>query len=76
MKHYTVLKSCFAGGVRRSVGDVVQLTDSEGNALTAMGRVAASEAPSAKQEPSNRAVDLPASDAPQVAKRATRKAKK
>lgn len=76
MKHYTVLKSCFAGGARRSAGDVVQLTDSEGNALTNMGRVVASEAPPAKQEPVNRSVDLPVSDAPQVAKRIIKKVKK
>lgn len=68
MKYYTVLKSCFAGGARRDAGDVVQLTDSEGNALTNMGRASVTDAPklapkTAATKKSNRAVKLEDSDA-------------
>lgn len=68
MKHYVVLKSCNAGGARRNAGDIVELTDSEGNALTQMGRVSVTDAPKPALKPaatkkSNRAVKLKDSDA-------------
>jgi len=67
MKHYVVLKSCNAGGARRNAGDVVELTDSEGNALIQMGRVSVTNAPkpapkTAAMKKSNRAVKLEDSD--------------
>lgn len=69
MKHYVILKSCNAGGERRNAGDTVELTDSEGNALIQMGRVALSDAPksapkkAAAKKKANRAVKLEDSDA-------------
>ncbi len=68
MKHYVILKSCNAGGERRTAGDVVELTDSEGNALTNMGRVALTDTPKpapkkSGKKKSNRAVNLSDSDA-------------
>lgn len=67
MKHYIILKPCNAGGERRNAGDVVELTDSEGNALTNMGRVAQADAPKvapkkAAPKKSTRAVKLKGSD--------------
>lgn len=57
MKHYVILKSCFAGGERRAVGDVIQLSDSEGNALISMNRASLTDAPK-PQEDENRSVGL------------------
>ena len=68
MKHYMILKSCVAAGQRRSVGEIIEMTDSEGNALIRMGRAEHSEIPAqvSKKVPAkktNRAVKLEDSDA-------------
>ena len=65
---YLVLKSCFAGGERRNVGEIIDIEGAEANNLLAWGRVEVCAAP-AKQEPTNRAVDLETSDVAPVKKR-------
>lgn len=65
---YLVLKSCFAGGERRNVGDIIDIADAEAVNLIAWGRVEAHSAP-AKQEPTNRAVALETSYVAPVKKR-------
>lgn len=67
--HYVILKSCFAGGARRSVGDIVELAIDEANLLMASGRVEKTEAPSPKQEKADRSVSLAKSDTPKVYRR-------
>jgi|13_taG_2_1085334.scaffolds.fasta_scaffold05119_2 hypothetical protein len=69
---YLVLKSCFAGGVRRSAGDVIDLAASEASALKSIGRVSEVEK---KIEPkTDRSVGLAKSSTPKPKTRA--KAKK
>lgn len=58
---YLVLKSCVAGGVRRSAGDVIDLDASEATALKSVGRVSEVEK---KSEPKvDRSVGLAKSTA-------------
>lgn len=69
---YLVLKSCVAGGVRRSAGDVIDLDASEAKELKSAGRVSEVEK---KSEPKvDRSVGLEKSTAPKPKIRA--KAKK
>jgi hypothetical protein len=59
---YLVLKSCVAGGVRRSAGDVIDLDASEAKELRLVGRVSEVEK---KSEPKvDRSVGLAKSTAP------------
>lgn len=74
--HYLILKSCFAGGARRNVGDIVELAVDEANLLMASGRVEKTEAPSPKKEVADRSVSLPSSSTPKVATRTKRVSKK
>lgn len=68
---YLILKSCVAGGVARTAGEIVELSDAEGKSLTAMGRVQ-QMADTVPQEKMDRSVGLDASDAPKVSKRGKR----
>lgn len=74
--HYLILKSCFAGGARRNVGDIVELAVDEANLLMASGRVEKTEAPSPKKEVADRSVSLSGSDAPKVSTRRKKVVKK
>lgn len=65
---YLVMKSCVAGGVARSAGEIIELTESEGRSLAAMGRVQ-QVADTVPQENMDRSVGLTASDAPKVSRR-------
>jgi len=59
---YLVLKSCVAGGVRRSAGDVIDIDASEAKELRLVGRVSEVEK---KSEPKvDRSVGLAKSTAP------------
>lgn len=46
---YLVLKSCFAAGAKRNVGDVVELNEDEARSLSGYGRIGPAPAP--KPEP-------------------------
>lgn len=72
---YLVMKSCFAGGARRSAGDIIDIDGAEANNLVAWGRVEKCAAP-VKQEPVNRAVELEKSDTAPVTKRGRKYASK
>jgi hypothetical protein len=69
MKSYMILKSCIAGGQRRQAGDVVDLPDSEGNALISMRRCELTSAAPAKSAKSDRSVGLAGSEAATPRKR-------
>ena len=64
---YLVLKGCVAGGESRSVGDVIELSESEGKSLTAMGRV--QKVTVSEEATADRSVALDTSDAPKLTKR-------
>lgn len=68
---YLITKSCMAGGKRRSAGDVVDLTESEGRSLILMARA---EVAAVVETPkvSDRSVALSQSEAPAPKKRAKR----
>tara|TARA_R110000796_G_scaffold29304_1_gene79304 strand:- start:12 stop:266 length:255 start_codon:yes stop_codon:yes gene_type:complete len=57
---YLVLKSCFAAGARRTVGDVVEIDASEANQLVSMARISAAPAPKPEVETVDRSA-VPAS---------------
>lgn len=58
---YIILKSCVADGASRSAGDILNLSDDEARALTAMGRVEYVDAPRAEPVMEDRSVALPKS---------------
>jgi hypothetical protein len=64
---FLVLKSCVAGGNPRSAGDVVELSESEGKTLTAMGRV--QKVTVSEEATADRSVALETSDAQKLIKR-------
>ena len=65
---YLILKSCVAGGSRRSAGDIIELDKAEANQLLLVGRVGAVAEAKPVQE-ADRAVGLKADVASPVKKR-------
>jgi len=70
---HLVLKSCIAGGQRRSAGDIVDLTPDEASQLSVMGRVTIAPEPKSEIE-TNRSVGLQASKASPLKKRGKKNA--
>lgn len=72
---YVVLKPTFAGGARRSAGDVIDLDRVEAENLIAMGRIGKA-APSTKADTADRSVGLSTSTsaAPKTRKRKVKNA--
>jgi hypothetical protein len=69
MANYLILKSCVAGGVGRSAGEIVELSEQEGKSLASMGRVQVAPERAAPAV-SDRSVGLEASNLPKLSKRA------
>jgi hypothetical protein len=65
---YLILKSCVAGGSRRSAGDIIELDKAEANQLLIMGRVEAVAEAKLAQE-TDRSVGLQADVASPLKKR-------
>lgn len=65
---YLILKSCVAGGSRRSAGDIIELDKAEANQLLLVGRVAA-VAEAKPVEEADRSVGLQANVASPLKKR-------
>lgn len=65
---YLILKSCVAGGSRRSAGDIIELDGDEARQLLVMGRVAVAPEPKPETE-TNRSVGLQADTASPLKKR-------
>ena len=72
---YIILKATVAGGQRRYVGDVIELSDQEARALLALRRIDVAP-PKAKEivERNDRSVGLAASKAQGLTKRKSRHA--
>jgi hypothetical protein len=70
---YLVVKSCIVESARRNVGDILNLSEDDARALTAMGRVEYVDAPKPEKKVEDRSVSLPKA---KPAKAATRRSKK
>ena len=68
MASYLIMKSCVAGGEARKAGEIVELSESEAKALTAMGRVQP-VADYVPNETMDRSVGLESSESPKISKR-------
>jgi len=64
---YTILRDTVAGGKKVSAGDVVELSEEEGNILESYGKAA--KGGESKSEKKDRSVGLESSEKPKVTKR-------